>query len=122
MAQQKVDPREVQKVRAVIAAEGRNVAARRFGTDSPEWRATQQEQQDKKRAAGRRHRMMEESTMSTTDTKKKAQEGQEKQAGAKNSRALQVAAARQRMAAMRTRQAQMKARGIEPSQSAGQGM
>lgn len=55
MAQEKIDDREVQKIRASMTQDGDAKAAARFDENSPEFRKAQESRQ-KARAAGHNHR------------------------------------------------------------------
>ena len=123
MAEQKVDDREVKKIRESMRRDGAAKTAQRFGENSPEYRAAQQ-QRSALRSAGNDQRRLntehttKESTMST-NTDKQTPAAQQRSAQA------QRTAAQQKVAAMKQRQAQQAVRTREQNakaQGQGQGM
>lgn len=123
MAEQKVDQREVAKIKASLARDGRARTERRFGATSPEM---QRAEADKKNLAQARatiiknHEHEQEQTMSTSTNQKTqtpAQQRAQAQQGTMNETQKKVAAARRHQARLAEQ-----AKGQEQSQSRGQGM
>lgn len=117
MAEQRINPREVRKIKTVIALDGQRKAERRFG-NSPEMQQVQREQQKGRERAVERHRAARIESVPDPKTKENTTMNEKQQAQQKPA----PTAAQQRVAQRQQAQARQNARLKERSASRAQGM